>query len=55
MVIAKSTMEYEFISLDKCGEDTEWPRHFLEDIPRWLILVPPIYIHCDSKSAIGRA
>ena len=53
-VIARSTMESEFIALDKCGEETEWLRHFLEDIPRWLKPVPPICIHCDSQSAIGR-
>ena len=54
-VIAKSTMEYEFIPLDKCGEEAEWLRHFLEDIPRWPKPVPPICIHCDSQSTIGRA
>ncbi|WJZ99453.1 hypothetical protein VitviT2T_017897 [Vitis vinifera] len=55
MVIARSTMESEFITLDKCGEEAEWLRHFLEDIPRWSKPVPPICIHCDSQSAIGRA
>ena len=54
-VIARSTMEYEFIALNKCEEEAKWLRHFLEDIPRWLKLVPLIYIHCDSQSAIGRA
>ena len=75
-VIARSTMESEFIALDKCGEEAEWLRHFLEDIPRWPDKcgeeaewlrhflediprwpkpVPPICIHCDSQSAIGRA
>ncbi|KAL6326053.1 hypothetical protein AAG906_000928 [Vitis piasezkii] len=54
-VIARSTMESEFIALDKCGEEVEWLRHFLEDIPRWSNPVPPICIHCDSQSAIGRA
>ncbi|GJV19018.1 NB-ARC domains-containing protein [Tanacetum coccineum] len=34
-VIAKSTMESEFIALDKCGEEAEWLRRFVEDIPRW--------------------
>ena len=48
-------MEYEFIALDKCGEEVEWLHHFLEDIPRWLRHVPPICIHCDGQSAIGRA
>ena len=28
-VIARSTMESEFIALDKCGEEAEWLRHFL--------------------------
>ena len=48
-------MESEFIALDKCGEEAEWLRHFLEDIPKWQKLVPPICIHCDSQSAIGKA
>ena len=48
-------MESEFIALDKCAEDAEWLRHFLEDIPRWSKPVPPICIHCDSQSTIGRA
>ncbi|GKB77813.1 retrovirus-related pol polyprotein from transposon TNT 1-94 [Tanacetum coccineum] len=33
-VIAKSTMESKFIALDKCGEEAEWLRQFVEDIPR---------------------
>ena len=48
MVISRSTMESEFIALDKCGEEAEWLRHFLEDIPRWPRHVPPICIHFDS-------
>ena len=48
-------MESEFIALDKCGEETEWLRHFLEDIPRWPRPVPPICIHCDSQFSICRA
>ena len=55
MVISRSTMEFEYIALDKCGEDAEWLRHFLEDILRWPNPVPPICIHYDSQSAIGRA
>ena len=53
--IARSTMEAEFIALDKAGEEAEWLRNFLEDIPNWPKPVPPICIHCDSQSAIGRA
>ena len=54
-VIARSTMEYEFIALDKCGEEPEWIFHFLKDIPRWLRPMPPLCIHYDSQSTIGRA
>ncbi|KAF5954555.1 hypothetical protein HYC85_007411 [Camellia sinensis] len=53
--IARSTMESEFIALDKAGEEAEWLRHFLEDIPIWPKSVPAICIHCNSQSAIGRA
>ena len=41
--------------MDKCGEKAEWLCHFLEDISKWQKPVPPICIHCDSQSAIGRA
>ena len=47
-------MESKFITLDKCGEEAEWLRHFLEDIPKWQKSVPPICIHCDSQFAIGK-
>ena len=33
--ISRSTMESEFIALDKVGEEAEWLRNFLEDIPFW--------------------
>ncbi|KAI3728566.1 hypothetical protein L6452_17204 [Arctium lappa] len=54
-VIARSTMESEFIVLDKCGEEAEWLRQFMEDIPKWPKPVTAICIHCDSQSAICRA
>ena len=53
--IARSTMESEFIALDKAGEEAEWLRHFLEDIPMWPKPVPAICIHCDSQTAMARA
>ena len=53
--IVRSTMESEFIALDKAEEEAEWIRQFLEDIPIWPKPVPAICIHCDSQSAIGRA
>ncbi|KAJ9557464.1 hypothetical protein OSB04_012078 [Centaurea solstitialis] len=54
-VIARSTMESEFIALDKSGEEAEWIRQFVEDIPKWPKPVTTICIHCDSQSAIDRA
>ena len=53
--IARSTMESEFIALDKTGEEAEWLRNFLEDIPMWTKPVLAICIHCDSEATIGRA
>ena len=48
-------MESEFVALDKCGEEAEWLRNFLEDIPKWTKSMPAICIHCDNQSAIDRA
>ena len=53
--IARSTMEAEFIALNKAGEEAEWIWNFLEDIPFWPKLLTSIGIHCDSQAAIGRA
>ena len=52
--IARSTMEAEFIALDKVGEEAEWLQNFLEDIPFWPKPLTPIGIHCDSQAFIGR-
>ncbi|KAD6119177.1 hypothetical protein E3N88_10448 [Mikania micrantha] len=48
-------MESEFIALDKAGEEAEWLRQFVEDVPRWPKPMSAICIHCDCQSAIGRA
>ena len=53
--IARSTMESEFIALDKAGEEAEWLRNFLEDVPCWIKPVSSVMIHCDSQATIGRA
>ena len=53
--IARSTMESEFIALDKAAEEVEWLRNFLEDIPVWHKPVTAICIHCDSMAAQARA
>ena len=48
-------MEFEFIALDKCGEEAKWLCHFIKDIPMWTKPVPPICIHSDSQFAFGTA
>ncbi|KAL6286505.1 hypothetical protein ACE6H2_010895 [Prunus campanulata] len=53
--IARSTMESEFVALDKAAEEAEWLRNFLEDIPLWSKPVTAICIHCDSMAAQARA
>ncbi|CAM8941689.1 unnamed protein product [Rhodiola kirilowii] len=52
---ARSTMESEFIALDKTAEEAEWLKNFLEDIPLWPQPVTAICVHCDCMAAIGRA
>ncbi|XP_062111187.1 secreted RxLR effector protein 161-like [Humulus lupulus] len=54
-VITRSTMESKFVALDKCSEEAEWLRNFLEDIPDWPKPVPAICIYCDNQATIGRA
>ncbi|KAJ9544108.1 hypothetical protein OSB04_023815 [Centaurea solstitialis] len=34
-IIARSTMENEFITLDKNGEEAKWLCQFVKDIPKW--------------------
>ena len=47
-------MESEFIALDKAGEEAEWLRHFLEDMPMWMKLVPSIvYIMIANQLLVG--
>ncbi|CAL8174475.1 unnamed protein product [Prunus armeniaca] len=53
--IARSTMELEFVALDKAAEEAEWLRKFPEDIPLWSKPVIAICIHCDSMAAQARA
>ena len=53
--IARSTMESEFIALDKAGEEAEWLRNFLEDIPLWPKPVNAICIYYDNQAASMRA
>ncbi|KAK4382300.1 Retrovirus-related Pol polyprotein from transposon TNT 1-94 [Sesamum angolense] len=41
--IARFTIESEFMALDKAGEEVEWLRNFLEDIPCWQNQCPQLW------------
>jgi hypothetical protein len=53
--IARSTMESEFIALDLAGQEADWLRSLLADIPFWGKPTPPVSMLCDSMAAIGVA
>ncbi|KAK4406311.1 Retrovirus-related Pol polyprotein from transposon TNT 1-94 [Sesamum angolense] len=52
--IARSTMESEFIALELAGQEAEWLRNLVGDMPMWGSSIP-VSIHCDSQAAIGIA
>ncbi|KAL0294750.1 UNVERIFIED_CONTAM: Retrovirus-related Pol polyprotein from transposon TNT 1-94 [Sesamum angustifolium] len=52
--IARSTMESEFIALELAGQEAEWLRNLIGDIPLWGSTAP-VSLHCDSQAAIGIA
>ncbi|KAJ9552550.1 LOW QUALITY PROTEIN: hypothetical protein OSB04_016595 [Centaurea solstitialis] len=50
-----STMEVEFVALDKAAEEAECLKSFLEGIPLWPKPITTVSIHCDSMAALTRA
>lgn len=54
-VNTRSTMEAEFVALDKAAEEAEWLRGFLEGIPWVTKPVSAICVYCDNMAAITRA
>ena len=54
-VIAHSTMESEFVALEKAGIGAEWLRNFLIDIPIWKRPASSVFIHCDNQATITKA
>nr|XP_009803907.1 PREDICTED: uncharacterized protein LOC104249225 [Nicotiana sylvestris] len=53
--IARSTMESEYIALELAGQEAEWLRNLLADVPLWGRQASPVSLHCDSQAAIGIA
>ncbi|GJR96163.1 retrovirus-related pol polyprotein from transposon TNT 1-94 [Tanacetum coccineum] len=54
-VNTRSTMEAEFVALDKAAEEAKLLKSFLEGIPLWPKPVTAVCIHCDSMAALTRA
>ncbi|KAL0553398.1 hypothetical protein IC582_007293 [Cucumis melo] len=52
--IARSTMESEFIASELAGQEAEWIKNLLGDVPLWKTSVP-VSIQCDSQAAICTA
>ncbi|KAJ9684091.1 hypothetical protein PVL29_016537 [Vitis rotundifolia] len=53
--ITRSTMEAEFIALEKASSEAEWLRNLLADIPLWTRPAPSVSMRCDSQAAIAKA
>ena len=51
-IIARSTMESEFIALELVGSEAEWLRNLLANIPLGIKPTPSVSMHYDCKSAI---
>ena len=54
-LIARSTMESEFIALDLARYEADWLRNFLIEIPLGIKPTPSISMHCDCQAAISIA
>ena len=53
--IPLSTMETEFIALEKASSEAEWLRNLLADIPLWMRPTRSVSLRCDSQAAIAKA
>ena len=45
-------MESEFIAISTAGEEADWLRLMLIDIPLWRKPILPLIIYCDNQAAI---
>ena len=53
--ITLSTTESKFITLELAGQEAEWLRNLLADMPLWGRQASQVSLHCDSQAAIGIA
>ena len=54
-LIAPSSRDSEFIAMELAGNEAEWLKNFLADIPLGSKPISSVSIHCDNKSAIANA
>ena len=50
-----STMESEFVALASAGQEAEWLRDLLLEVPLAKENVSKVLIHCDSQATLARA
>ncbi|GJY78442.1 zinc finger, CCHC-type containing protein [Tanacetum coccineum] len=53
--ITSSTMEFEFVALAAAGNEAEWLRNLVYEIPLWPKLMSTISIRCDSAATLAKA
>ncbi|KAI5397294.1 hypothetical protein KIW84_063202, partial [Lathyrus oleraceus] len=53
--ITLSTMESEFVALASAGQEAEWLRGLLLEVPLAKDNVSKVLIHCDSQATLARA
>jgi hypothetical protein len=53
--ITLSTMESEFVALASAGQEAEWLRDLLLEVPLAKDNVSKVLIHCDSQATLARA
>ncbi|GJZ74826.1 zinc finger, CCHC-type containing protein [Tanacetum coccineum] len=52
--ITSSTMESEFVALAAAGNEAEWLRNLIYEIPLWPKLISTISIRCDSAATLAK-
>nr|GEV74698.1 zinc finger, CCHC-type [Tanacetum cinerariifolium] len=52
--ITSSTMESEFVALDAAGNEAEWLRNLIYEIPLWPKPISTISIRCDSAATLAK-
>ncbi|GJW71066.1 hypothetical protein Tco_0127983 [Tanacetum coccineum] len=53
--ITSSTMESEFVALAAAGNEAEWLRNLIYEIPLWPKPISTISIRCDSAATLAKA